>query len=100
MSGKQFDNMHFEDMFGDEDLFDLVDKANKSFEDESLNAEPIHIRNVDNYMQRYKTSVFRTKKSMKIIKKRVTFVKNLKELLKEDLKEIIRDFNSRKMNKN
>ena len=112
MSGQEFLNT-FEEMFGvitDEmcnisninedysDLMHLVNNANIAFEKESLNVEPIHIRNVDNFMHNYKKSIFRTKKSIKIISKRVTIIKNIKKILKVEVKQLMNNFEKKMKN--
>lgn len=79
-----------------EDYIDLVNDANKAFEKEALNVEPIYIGNVDHFMKDYKQNIFRTKKSMKVIQKKVRVMKGIKEGLKQDIKVLMAEFKERR----
>ena len=82
-----------------EDFMDLVEKSVQAFENEALNIETIYIANVDTFMKEYKTRVFRTKKSMKIVKKQIKYVKHIKKNLKIDIKILMAEIKQKKEGK-
>ena len=79
-----------------DDFMDLIDNSVQAFETEALNIEQIYIGNVDTFLNKYKNHFFRTKKSMKIIKKRIKYVKNIKRILKHSAKKLMKAFKEKK----
>lgn len=83
-----------------DDFMDLIESSLQAFEKEALNIKPICITNVDTFMEEYKTTLFRTKKSMKIVKEEVKYVKYIKKGLKGYIKVFMDDFNKKQNVKN
>lgn len=82
-----------------DDFMDLIEESNQAFETEALNIEPIYIANVDTFLKKYKTYLFRTKKSMQIVKEQIKYVKYIKQNIKRDIKKFMIEFKRKQRQK-
>ena len=89
----------FECIFGDfqpteEDyLMFLVDNANVAFENEAVEVKARFVGTSIDLIRQHEQSVFKTEKSMEVIKKRAEILDNIKNILKEPIKELMKKFN-------